>query len=114
MAFQPYTVDGSEVDGLSHVNAIQILLTQLIEHVNTFNADETVLAQIKLMTGEVETVSTQQAFSALNPTPILQSVNENQLTGQLAVNLSLPVTNSYASGAVLTESRLVYGEDDGL
>lgn len=111
MVFTPYTVEGLTVDGLSHVNAIQILLTELAEQVNTLNSSPTVKVQIESLDGTVTLAATSVELSAVIPTPVIQALTENQLTGSLSASLALPVKNSYSNGAVLTESRIVFGID---
>lgn len=114
MAFVPFSVTGADVDGLPHVAAINVLIAQLIDQVNQFNASETKLAQFEALDGTATVVATPAALTALNPTPIMQSVTENQLSGQLAISLSLPIKNTATATGVLTAPRIAFGEDDGL
>lgn len=114
MAFVPFAVTGASVDGLPHVAAINVLIAQLIDQVNQFNADETKLARFEALDGTATVVTTPAALAVLNPAPIMQSVTENQLTGQLAIALSLPIKNVATATGVLTSPRIAFGEDDGL
>jgi hypothetical protein len=111
MAFTAHTVVGADLNGKTHLEAINILTAQLISQINQFNSDATELAQFETIDGTTSVVSTSAQLSALNPTPILQSVTENQLTGQLAISLSLPVKNTPGATGVVTAPRIAFGID---
>lgn len=111
MAFTAYTVAGADVNGLTHVNAIQVLLSQLAGQVSEFGVNPDVQAQIETMAGTTVIADTAAEFSAANPTPIIQSLTENQLTGSLTVALALPVKNTATATGILTQSRIAFGED---
>jgi len=113
MALEIFTVTGSDLDGLTHLNAIQILLTQLAKQVNSFNAQSSgnLRAVIVGMNYNETIATTATELNAVNPTPVIQNMTENQLTGQLSVTLAIPIRNDVddSSGTVETSSRLSYG-----
>lgn len=113
MAFTPYAVVGADLDGLPHLDAIQVLLTQLAAQSNAFAAQTSgsLRARITNLNGVVTTATTPAELAAVNPTPLIQSLTENQLTGQLTATLSIPIKNVVDTGVVETTSRLSYGAD---